>query len=125
MIDFVSACGWVCTAVSTAIRGRVARRSAPRSSRLHSSAGGTPHSIALSGIDPDSASGYDTFIIVMNMQLSDLSHTRKIGVLAICSLSLLIVGLDVTIVNVALPSIGKDLDAGVSELQWTVDAYTL
>jgi EmrB/QacA subfamily drug resistance transporter len=61
----------------------------------------------------------------MNEQLSELSRNRRIGVLAICSMSLLIVGLDVTIVNVALPSIGKELDAGVSGLQWTVDAYTV
>jgi len=40
-------------------------------------------------------------------------------------MSLLIVGLDVTIVNVALPSIGHDYGASVSGLQWTVDAYTL
>ena len=40
-------------------------------------------------------------------------------------MSLLIVGLDVTIVNVALPSIGRDLHAPLSGLQWTVDAYTL
>ncbi len=45
--------------------------------------------------------------------------------LLICSMSLLIVGLDVTIVNVALPSIGHDFGASVSGLQWTVDAYTL
>src|SRR3954471_20322759 len=40
-------------------------------------------------------------------------------------MSLLIVGLDNTIVNVALPAIRRDLHASVSELQWTVDAYTL
>ena len=40
-------------------------------------------------------------------------------------MSLLIVGLDVTIVNVALPSIGREFGASVSGLQWTVDAYTL
>ena len=45
--------------------------------------------------------------------------------LAICCMSLFIVGLDVTIVNVALPSIGHDLHSGVSGLQWTIDAYTL
>lgn len=45
--------------------------------------------------------------------------------LAICCLSLLIVGLDTTIVNVALPSIGRDFHARLSGLQWTVDAYTL
>ena len=40
-------------------------------------------------------------------------------------MSLLIVGLDSTIVNVALPSIGRELHTGISGLQWTVDAYTL
>ena len=40
-------------------------------------------------------------------------------------MSLFIVGLDSTIVNVALPSIGRDLHAAVSGLQWTIDAYTL
>jgi EmrB/QacA subfamily drug resistance transporter len=46
-------------------------------------------------------------------------------VLSICCLSLLIIGMDVTIVNVALPAIGRDLDASVSGLQWTVAAYTV
>ncbi len=45
--------------------------------------------------------------------------------LLICSMSLLIVGLDVTIVNVALPAIGRDFHTSISGLQWTVDAYTL
>ncbi|HET6189314.1 MAG TPA: MFS transporter [Trebonia sp.] len=40
-------------------------------------------------------------------------------------MSLFIVGLDSTIVNVALPTIQRDLHASVSGLQWTVDAYTL
>lgn len=59
------------------------------------------------------------------MELQALGRRRKQGVLAICCLSLFIVGLDITIVNVALPSIGHDLDAGVSGLQWTVGAFTL
>ncbi len=45
--------------------------------------------------------------------------------LAICCLSLFIVGLDVTIINVALPAVGRDFRAPVSGLQWTVDAYLL
>ena len=40
-------------------------------------------------------------------------------------MSLLIVGLDVTIVNVALPAIRQSFHASVSGLQWTIDAYTL
>ena len=43
--------------------------------------------------------------------------------LLICCLSLLIVGLDITAVNVALPSIQRDLGAGLSGLPWTVGAY--
>ncbi len=46
-------------------------------------------------------------------------------VLVICCLSLVIVSMDVTIVNVALPSIQRSLGASVSGLQWTIDAYTL
>jgi EmrB/QacA subfamily drug resistance transporter len=46
-------------------------------------------------------------------------------ILGICCLSLLIVGMDVTIVNVALPSIQHDLHATLSGLQWILDAYTL
>jgi MFS family permease len=46
-------------------------------------------------------------------------------VLAICCLSLFVVGMDVTIIDVALPSIGRDLRAPVSGLQWTLDAYLL
>ena len=46
-------------------------------------------------------------------------------ILGICCLSLLLVGMDVTIVNVALPAIQRDLHASLSGLQWIVDAYTL
>jgi EmrB/QacA subfamily drug resistance transporter len=46
-------------------------------------------------------------------------------VLAICCMSILMVGLDVTILNVALPSIRRDFGSSVSGSQWTIDAYTL
>ena len=46
-------------------------------------------------------------------------------VLAICCLSLLLVSLDITIVNIALPAIRTELHASLSGLQWTIDAYTL
>jgi EmrB/QacA subfamily drug resistance transporter len=51
------------------------------------------------------------------------SHPNLI--LGICCMSLLIVGMDVTIVNVALPAIQQDLHATLSGLQWILDAYTL
>jgi EmrB/QacA subfamily drug resistance transporter len=54
-----------------------------------------------------------------------LSRGRRLLVLGICSMSLLIVGLDVTIVNVALPAIHRSFHASLSGLQWTIDAYTL
>src|SRR6478736_1687908 len=50
---------------------------------------------------------------------------RRGLMLAVCCLSLFMVGLDNTIVNVGLPDIGRDLHAGVSGLQWTVAAYTI
>src|SRR5215475_8156821 len=50
---------------------------------------------------------------------------RRGLMLAVCCMSLFMVGLDNTIVNVGLPEIGRDLHAGVSGLQWTVAAYTI
>src|ERR1700761_2889043 len=55
----------------------------------------------------------------------NVSARRPWLILAICCMSLLIVGTDSTIVNVALPSIRHDLHASLSGLQWSVDAYTL
>ncbi|MER8043099.1 MFS transporter [Streptomyces sp. NPDC094032] len=54
-----------------------------------------------------------------------LPRRRRLLVLAICCMSLLIVSLDNTALNVALPSMQRELDASVSGLQWTIDAYTL
>ncbi|MGW3987426.1 MFS transporter [Streptomyces sp. NPDC004830] len=50
---------------------------------------------------------------------------RRMLVLAICCMSLLIVSLDNTVLNVALPAMQRDLHASTSGLQWTIDAYTL
>lgn len=52
-------------------------------------------------------------------------HTPSPVILLATSFAFIIVQLDVTIVNVALPRIGADLGAGVAALQWVVDAYTL
>jgi EmrB/QacA subfamily drug resistance transporter len=56
---------------------------------------------------------------------SQLARKRRIGVLLICSMSLFMVGLDITAVNVALPAIGRQMGASLSWLQWTVSAYTV
>ncbi|MFJ5153482.1 MFS transporter [Streptomyces sp. NPDC088353] len=57
--------------------------------------------------------------------MPELSHRRRLLVLAICCMSLLIVSLDNTVLNVALPSMQRELHASTSGLQWTIDAYTL
>ncbi len=51
--------------------------------------------------------------------------TRRWWVLAVLCLSVLLVSVDNTIVNVALPTIGRELSATTSDLQWVVDGYTL
>ncbi|MDA0167637.1 MFS transporter [Solirubrobacter taibaiensis] len=51
--------------------------------------------------------------------------SRRWATLAVVCLSLLVIALDATIVNTALPVLARDLDAQLSELQWVVDAYTL
>jgi len=64
-------------------------------------------------------------VATITSQTPELSRPRRLLVLAICCMSLLLVSLDVTIVNVALPSIHRELHASLSDLQWTLDAYTL
>jgi EmrB/QacA subfamily drug resistance transporter len=50
---------------------------------------------------------------------------RRWVALGVLCLSLLAIVIDNTIVNVALPTLVRDLDADLSGLQWVVDAYTL
>ncbi|GAA1405036.1 MFS transporter [Kitasatospora putterlickiae] len=54
-----------------------------------------------------------------------LTARRRWTVLAVCALSLFLVGLDTTIVNVGLPAIGRGLHVGTRDLEWIVDAYTV
>jgi DHA2 family methylenomycin A resistance protein-like MFS transporter len=64
----------------------------------------------------------------VNSISSTPSSTTAAGIgwtLAATSFGFIVVQLDVTIVNVAMPQIGTSLDAGVAGLQWIVDAYTL
>jgi EmrB/QacA subfamily drug resistance transporter len=50
---------------------------------------------------------------------------RPIAALAVICLSVFVVSVDATIVNVALPTLSRELDADTADLQWIVDAYTL
>ena len=52
-------------------------------------------------------------------------HRRRWLILAVLSVSVFLVVVDNTIVNVALPTLNRELGASVSELQWIVDAYSL
>src|SRR6516165_2382106 len=53
------------------------------------------------------------------------AYARRWYTLGVLCLSLLIIVVDSTIVNVALPTFSRDLHASSSGLQWIVDAYTL
>ena len=55
----------------------------------------------------------------------NLSGTRKWLVLIALALSVLVVGIDLTVLNVALPVIGPDLHASTTDLQWFADSYSL
>src|SRR5215216_1367040 len=59
------------------------------------------------------------------MTIDPVHYARRWKTLAVLSLSLLIIGLDNTILNVALPTPQAEFDASASTLQWMVDAYLL
>ena len=52
-------------------------------------------------------------------------HPRRWAILAVLVVSLLIVVLDNTVLNIALPTIQKDLKATPAELVWSIDSYIL
>jgi EmrB/QacA subfamily drug resistance transporter len=54
-----------------------------------------------------------------------VSTRRKLGILAICCLSVLMTIMDLTIVNLAIPSIRTDLGATAAHAQWTIAIYAL
>jgi len=53
------------------------------------------------------------------------SHRRRWWALAVMCMSLAVISLDNTILNVALPALVRNLHASISQLQWIVDAYIL
>jgi EmrB/QacA subfamily drug resistance transporter len=59
------------------------------------------------------------------MSPAEKAHRRRWWTMLVLSLSLLVISLDNTILNVALPTIERDLDASASQLQWIVDSYLL
>ena len=61
----------------------------------------------------------------LSVRAQDRAYERRWWILAVLCFSLLVIVLDNTILNVAIPTIVRDLDATNSQLQWMVDAYTL
>ncbi len=58
-------------------------------------------------------------------RIPDRVHDRRWLTLAVLCVSLLVIVIDNTIVNVALPTLVRKLGTSISDLQWVVDAYTL
>src|ERR1044072_8237261 len=52
-------------------------------------------------------------------------HPQRWLILGVLSLALLTVVLDNTVLNVAIPSLTKDLGAATSDIQWMINAYSL
>jgi MFS family permease len=50
---------------------------------------------------------------------------HPIAALVVICLSVFVISVDATIVNVALPTLSRELNADTAQLQWIVDAYTL
>ena len=59
------------------------------------------------------------------MSIDPVTYARRWKTLAVLSLSLVIIGLDNTILNIALPSLQEEFSASRTQLQWMVDSYLL
>jgi len=59
------------------------------------------------------------------MRTSPIFRNHPIPALVVICLSVFVISVDATIVNVALPTLSRDLSADTAQLQWIVDAYTL
>src|SRR6478736_778876 len=55
----------------------------------------------------------------------EVVHRRRWWTLGVLCVSLMVISVDNTILNVALPSIVRDLGADGSQLQWIIDSYTI
>jgi MFS family permease len=77
------------------------------------------------GLDSTVIMAIDTRGIVVNRPGGSGSYSRRWLALAVLCVSLLIVNLDDTVLNVALPTLVRDLHATSSQLQWIVDSYAL
>jgi MFS transporter, DHA2 family, multidrug resistance protein len=58
-------------------------------------------------------------------QVSDVAYHRRWWSLGVLCFSLMVIGIDGSILNIALPTLARDLHASTSDLQWMVDSYVL
>src|SRR5215469_13340035 len=68
---------------------------------------------------------YKEVPMITNIASRPPSDRRRWWILAVLCLSVLLTVVDNTIVNVALPTMSRDLHASTEALQWVVDGYTL
>ncbi|OBH85657.1 DHA2 family efflux MFS transporter permease subunit [Mycobacterium sp. E2989] len=59
------------------------------------------------------------------MPIASRVRNHPIAALAVICLGVFVISVDATIVNVALPTLSRELGANTAQLQWIVDAYTL
>src|SRR5947199_8426927 len=56
--------------------------------------------------------------------MDGVAQARRWTLVAVCATTFMLL-VDITIVNVALPSVQRELNAGLTGLQWVVDAYAV
>jgi EmrB/QacA subfamily drug resistance transporter len=64
-------------------------------------------------------------VTALDFDRTSRAYRRRWAILAVLCLSLLVIIVDNSILNVAIPTLVRDLDASTSQLQWMVDSYTL
>jgi MFS transporter, DHA2 family, multidrug resistance protein len=57
--------------------------------------------------------------------IMNVSNARRWWALAALAISVLVVGLDLTVLNLALPTLARDLHASTGDLQWFIASYSL
>src|SRR5690242_5907583 len=76
-------------------------------------------------VDTGNKSWFTLNVTAVNIARNENLMRNRIGILATVCLAVLAINLDTTIVNVALPSMARELSADTRQLQWVVDAYNL
>jgi MFS transporter, DHA2 family, multidrug resistance protein len=81
--------------------------------------------VGVSYVAPTVGAGTERSMPSNAWMTSGEGHPRRWAILAVLVVSLLVVVLDNTILNIALPTIQRDLNASQSELVWAIDSYIL